>query len=216
MPCACLPESPWSYETPDASHGGSDPLRAGRLRSDRRPAPATLSLAAVGAAFGTSRGLGYLAGIVAGVFVVMLVTATGVTGLVLALPGAAPLVVALAAVYAIYLAYRIAMAPPVSNETDRSRSPSIAGGFLLALANPKAYAAMAALFSGFVLAPDRPEWDAVLKASILLVIMLVVDLAWLLAGSALSGVGRRSRVNRAINVAFAALLVASGAFALLL
>ena len=178
------------------------------------PGPATLSLAAVGAAFGARRGLGYLAGIVAGVFVVMMVTATGVTGLVLALPGAAPLVVALAAVYVIYLAYRIATAPPVSNETDRGRSPSIAGGFLLA--NPKAYAAMAALFSGFVLAPGRPEWDAVLKASILLVIMLVVDLAWLLAGSALSGVGRRPRVNRAINLAFAALLVASVAVALLL
>ena len=65
------------------------------------PGPATLSLAAVGAAFGARRGLGYLAGIVAGVFVVMMVTATGVTGLVLALPGAAPLVVALAAVYVI-------------------------------------------------------------------------------------------------------------------
>ena len=144
----------------------------------------------------------------------MMVTATGVTGLVLALPGAAPLVMALAAVYVIYLAYPHRHGAAGVEGDDRSRSPSIAGGFLLA--NPKAYAAMAALFSGFVLAPGRPEWDAVLKASILLVIMLVVDLAWLLAGSALSGVGRRSRVNRAINVAFAALLVASGAFALLL
>lgn len=157
-----------------------------------------------------------MAGIVAGVLVVMAVTATGVTGLVLALPGAAPAVAALAAVYVIYLAFRIATAPPLSNGTGRGRPPSIAGGFFLALANPKAYAVMAALFSGFALAPDRPESDVVLKAGLLLVIMITVDLAWLLAGAALARVCRRPRVNRAINLGFATLLVASVALALLL
>jgi threonine/homoserine/homoserine lactone efflux protein len=177
------------------------------------PGPATLSLAATGAAFGARRGLSYMAGIVAGVVVVMVVTATGVTGLILALPGAAPIVALVAAVYVVYLAYRIATAPPLTQDADRGRPPSLAGGFFLALANPKAYAAMAALFSGFVLVRDRPEWDAVLKALVLIVIMLVVDLAWLLVGAALTRAFRRPGVNRAINLAFAALLVASVAFA---
>ena len=53
------------------------------------PGPATLSLAATGAAFGAWRGLGYMAGIVAGVVVVMAIVASGLTGLMLALPGAA-------------------------------------------------------------------------------------------------------------------------------
>lgn len=180
------------------------------------PGPATLSLAAVGAAFGARRGLGYMAGIVAGVGLVMAITATGVAGLVLALPGAAPALATLAAAYVIYLACRIATAPPLSDGTGGGRPPSLADGFVLALANPKAYAAMAALFSGFMLARDRPEWDAVAKASILLAIMIAVDLAWLLAGSALAGLARQPRVGRAINLAFAALLVASVALALLL
>jgi threonine/homoserine/homoserine lactone efflux protein len=178
------------------------------------PGPATLSLAAAGAAFGARRGLAYLVGIVAGVLVVMAITATGVTGLVLALPGAAATLAGVVAAYVVYLAWRIATAPPLA-AAQGGRPPSLAGGFCLALANPKAYAAMAALFSGFVLVGGRPAWDAGLKALILLAIMLVVDLAWLLAGAALARAVRRPRVARAINVSFAALLVASVALALL-
>jgi threonine/homoserine/homoserine lactone efflux protein len=146
----------------------------------------------------------------------MAITATGVTGLVLALPGAAPALAALAAAYVVYLAWRIATAPPLAAAAGGGRPPSLAGGFGLALANPKAYAAMAALFSGFVLVAGRPAWDAALKALILLAIMLVVDLVWLLAGAALARAVRRQRVARAINLGFAGLLVASVAFALLL
>jgi len=181
------------------------------------PGPATLSLAATGAAFGARRGLVYLAGIVAGVVVVMALTATGVTGLVLTLPGAAPVVATLAAGYVVYLAWRIATAPPLAAAAAAAgaRAPSLAGGFFLALANPKAYAAMAALFSGFVLVRERPEADALLKALILLALMIVVDLVWLLAGAALARAFRDHRMSRAINLAFALLLIASVGFALL-
>jgi hypothetical protein len=55
------------------------------------------SLPLCGAAFGVSRGLGYMVGIVAGVAAMMVLVATGLTGLMLALPGAAPAVAALAA-----------------------------------------------------------------------------------------------------------------------
>lgn len=46
--------------------------------------------------------------------------------------------------------------------------------------------------------------------------MIAVDLAWLTAGSALTRCFREPSVNRAINVAFAVLLVASVGLALLL
>ncbi len=120
------------------------------------PGPATLSMAAMGAAFGARRGLGYMSGAIGGIAVVMGVTASCVTGLVLAISGAAPVITVLAAAYILYLAYRIATAPPLGEETGAGRAPSFLGGFFLNLANPKAYAAMAALFSGFVLLAD-PE-----------------------------------------------------------
>jgi threonine/homoserine/homoserine lactone efflux protein len=179
------------------------------------PGPATLSLAATGAAFGARRGLGYMIGIVAGVAVVMALVASGLTGLMLALPGAAPVLAALAAGYLVWLAWRIATAPPLGDQAT-ARPPSIVAGFLLALANPKAYAAMVALFSGFVLIREQPELDAALKALLLVAIMSAVNLAWLVAGSALTRCFREPTINRAINVAFAALLVASVGLALLL
>src|SRR2546430_6379182 len=72
------------------------------------PGPATLSLAATGAAFGARGGLGYMTGIIIGMVAVMGITATGVVGVLLALPGATPVVVTLAAGYFVYLAFRIA------------------------------------------------------------------------------------------------------------
>src|SRR5690242_7085246 len=87
------------------------------------PGPATLSLAATGAAFGARRGLGYMAGIIIGMVAVMGIVATGVMGLLLTLPGATPVVAAAAAAYFIYLAIRIATAPPLSEGTDGRRQP---------------------------------------------------------------------------------------------
>ena len=46
------------------------------------PGPATLSIAATGAAFGGRRGLSYMAGINVGMVGVLAITASGVTGVV--------------------------------------------------------------------------------------------------------------------------------------
>ena len=180
------------------------------------PGPATLSLAATGAAFGARRGLGYMAGIIIGMVVVMGIIATGVVGLLLTVPGATPMVTVAAAAYFAYLAFRIATAPPLSEETERGRQPSFGAGLFLSLINPKGYAAMAALFSGFVLVRERLALDAAAKVAVLVAIITAVNLAWLFAGAALTRFFREPRANRAINVTFAVLLVASVAAALLL
>ena len=179
------------------------------------PGPATVSLAATGAAFGPRRGVAYMTGIDAGMVVVMSLTAAGVTGLVLAIPGAAPVVAVLAALYFIHLAWRIASAPPLQ-DTAQGSEPSFMAGVLLSLINPKGYAAMAALFSGFALIRGRPELDAALKLGVLVVIVASVNAAWLFAGAALTRFFRESRTSRVINVTFALLLVASVAAAFLL
>jgi threonine/homoserine/homoserine lactone efflux protein len=177
------------------------------------PGPATLSLAATGAAFGR-RGLAYMAGINIGMVGVMAITASGVAGVLLAIPGAAPVVAGLAALYFVYLAWRIATAPPLSDDAGARRQPSFAAGLLLSMVNPKGYAAMAALFSGFVLVRARPGLDAALKLAVLLAIIVAVNAAWLSAGAALTRFFREPRSNRIINVTFAVLLLASVGVAL--
>jgi threonine/homoserine/homoserine lactone efflux protein len=178
------------------------------------PGPATLSLTATGAAFGARRGAAYLAGIVVGMVAVMAVVASGLVSLLLAVPGATPMVTVLAAAYFLYLAWRIARAPPLAVDTAQRRTPTFAGGLMLSLINPKGYAAMAALFSGFVLVQERLALDVAIKMAVLVLIITAVNVAWLLAGAGLTRFFREPRTNRAINVAFAVLLVASVALAL--
>ena len=173
------------------------------------PGPATLSLAATGAAFGARRGLGYMAGIIIGMVLVMGMVATGVMGLRLTLPGATPVVTVAAAAYFLDLAIRIATAPPLSAGTDQRRQPWFGSGLFLSLVNPKGYAAMAALFSGFVLIRDGLALDAAAKIVVLVAIITAVNFAWLFAGAAFTRFFHDPRTNRAINVTFAVLLVAS-------
>ena len=172
------------------------------------PGPATVSLAATGAAFGPRRGVAYMTGIDAGMVVVMSLTAAGVTGLVLAIPGAAPVVAVLAALYFIHLAWRIASAPPLQ-DTAQGSEPSFMAGVLLSLINPKGYAAMAALFSGFVLIKDRATLDVGLKIALATTVMVGVNIAWLLLGAAMTQWFREPGLNRIINIVFAIVLVAS-------
>jgi threonine/homoserine/homoserine lactone efflux protein len=179
------------------------------------PGPATLSLAATGAAFGAGRGVAYLAGIVVGMVAVMAVVAGGLVGLLMAIPGATPVVTALAAVYVLYLAWRIAMTPPLTADAGRRRAPTFVAGLLLSLANPKGYAAMAALYSGFVLVADRLDADIAAKMTVLTLIIAAVNVGWLLAGAGLTHFFREPRSNRLINVAFAVLLVVSVVLAFL-
>jgi len=178
------------------------------------PGPNTLSLAAAGAAFGVRRSLAYLFGLCVGMIAVMAIVASGVAGLLLAIPGATPVVVVLAAIYFVYLAWRIATAPPLSENAPDRKQPSFAGGVFLSLVNPKGYAAMAALFSGFTLLAGRLVLDAGVKTDVVTAIIVAVNIAWLCTGAVLTRYFRDPRSNRIINVIFAVLLLASLAMAI--
>ncbi len=178
------------------------------------PGPATLSLAATGAAFGARRGFAYMTGINLGMAGVMAVTATGVVGILLTLPGAVPIVTVLAGSYFLYLAFRIATAPPLTERDEQRKPPSFGAGVFLSLVNPKGYAAMAALFSGFVLMRERLVLDAAVKIAVLAIVITSVNLVWLFAGAGLTRAFRAPGPTRIVNVTFAILLIASVAVAL--
>jgi threonine/homoserine/homoserine lactone efflux protein len=178
------------------------------------PGPATLSLAAAGAAFGARRVSAYLAGIVVGMVGVMTVTACGLAGLLLAVPGATPVVTVAAAGYFVWLAWRIATAPPLAADDGERGPPGFLGGLGLSLVNPKGYAAMAALFSGFVLLRDQLALDAAVKIVLLTAVIVAVNVLWLQAGAMMTRFFRQPRTSRIVNVAFAVLLLASVVLAL--
>jgi threonine/homoserine/homoserine lactone efflux protein len=179
------------------------------------PGPNTLSVAAVGASFGRSRGFAYMLGLNVGMVGVIAIVATGVAAAVFAVPGLAPVVTALAVAYFLYLAYRIATAPPLATASASVRPPRWYEGAGLSLVNPKAYAAMAAVFSGHVLVADSPVADALVKTALLLPLICAVNLAWLLIGAAITRRLQDPAAARRINAVFAALLLISVALTLL-
>lgn len=173
------------------------------------PGPANLSLAALGGAYGARRSLPFQAGAVLGMLLIMALTGSGVAALLLALPGVRGAALVLGAGYLLWLAWRLASAPVGPAAVGRLRPPSLIGGCLMQLANPKAYGAMAALFSGYRLRPDAPAADLLWKAALLLGLILAVTTLWLHLGGLLRRLAARPRRQRAINVAFALLLLAS-------
>lgn len=180
------------------------------------PGPNTLSLAAVGAAFGRVRGLRYMMGLTLGVAAVIAIVGSGISGVLFALPGVAPVITVMAGIYFVYLAYRIATAPPLHSGGDPGSEPKWFEGAILSLVNPKAYAAMAAMYSGFTLVAADPLADALIKAALLMLTIIAVNISWLFIGAGLTRYLQNERMSRAINVTFAVLLIVSVLAAVLL
>ena len=178
------------------------------------PGPATLGLAAAGVAFGFRAARAFLVGSLCGAALTISLVGTGVVGALLAHPGVAPVIVGLAVAYMLYLAYRIAMAPPLGEQALKGRPPGFLAGFLLGITNPKGYAVFATLFSGFVVIPDDVTTDALLKGVALFGLLTAIDLSWLFAGAALRHLFHDPGVSRRINIGFAVLLLVSVALAI--
>ncbi|MBM3536634.1 MAG: LysE family translocator [Alphaproteobacteria bacterium] len=177
------------------------------------PGPANTVLAAAGAAFGLRRSLWLATGIITGVLTVMLLTATGLAGLVLALPGVAPVATVAGALYMLYLAWKIATAPPLTETNAEAQAPSLGSGYFVGAGNPKTFAAVAALHSGFALSPSDPMLEVALKLAALAPILVIVNVVWLLLGAALTRCFRDPRLNRIVNIDFAVALILSLAVA---
>ena len=177
------------------------------------PGPVTLGLAAAGAAFGFRAASRFLVGSLCGAALTITLVGSGTASALLAYPGVAPVLIGSAVAYMTYLAYRIATAPPLGKQALKGRTPGLVAGFLLGITNPKAYAAFAALFSGFVVMPDDPAADAYLKGLVLMALLTLIDASWLFAGDALRHLLHDPVLSRRMNITFAFLLLASVALA---
>ena len=178
------------------------------------PGPATMSVMASGAAFGLRRSFAYLVGTILGTSAVLVAVATGIVSMLISLPRLAPLILAASAAYILYLAFRIATAPPLSAQDQEANAPSFAGGFFLGIANPKAYVAIAAVFVGATFPVGSTVMEALIKVAVLGFMIVAIYVGWLLAGASLSRLMRDPVSSRVVNVLFSATLVATTVIAL--
>ncbi|WEX87905.1 LysE family transporter [Sinorhizobium garamanticum] len=174
------------------------------------PGPATLSLAGMGAAHGMRLSAHYAVGVNIGTIAVVLAIAAGVSAIVLELPGIKPALMVFAGAYMIYLAWHIATAPPVA--AQEQGAPSFVSGLVLAIANPKAYAAIGAVYAGSTTDADE---GAIWKVIALSVLAIAVNTTWLWFGAAIAAILHDPKKARVANLIFAFLLLASVALPLL-
>jgi threonine/homoserine/homoserine lactone efflux protein len=171
------------------------------------PGPSTISVTAVGAAYGFRRSLKYMCGLIFGTIGVLVAVAIGVVAILLSIPHGASALITISAVYILYLAWKIATAPPLASQQHQMAPPAFGGGFLLAIANPKAYLAIAAVFAGTSNFVDDPALDAAVKTAVLSVMIALIHVCWLLVGASLSRVLHDPTSSRIVNLLLAASLV---------
>ncbi|MER8463614.1 LysE family translocator [Mesorhizobium sp. M1396] len=177
------------------------------------PGPATISVTAVGAAFGLRHSLGYACGIILGTIAVLLVVATGVMAVLTSMPKLAPLLAVASAAYILYLAFKIATAPPLAARAAEASRPTLVAGFLLAVANPKAYVAIAAVFAGASSKQGVAEIGPWLGLTVLALMIVAIHAVWLVAGAAFARFLRQPATSRIVNLVFAGTLVLTTALA---
>lgn len=174
------------------------------------PGPATLALAANGAAYGMKRSVRFFAGITVGLIIAMALVSSGLYVFLHSFPLLSVGLAGVSILYILYLAFAIATAPPINDE-QAAISPGLGAGFVLGVANIKAYAAFAALLGSFTLGVT-PTWEIFTKASICLLVCVVFDFFWLLAGSKLRKLFIHPTWSRALNVSFAVLMIVAVAW----
>lgn len=173
------------------------------------PGPANLSLASLGVAFGFRRSLPYLGGILLGTFAVVLSVAFGISALILSQPFIVQAFKIAAVGYIVYLAWRIAIAPICVRSETSANTPSMLAGLGAAMANPKAFAALGAVYTGHGMFGDDVVFDAALKIAILSAVVVFFGTAWLAFGAVFSNLLSHPNLGRLVNLSFALLLVIS-------
>ncbi|MDR8728306.1 LysE family translocator [Burkholderia pseudomultivorans] len=169
------------------------------------PGPATVALAASGASFGLRRSLKFYFGIVVGLIPAIALVAGGVFVALRAVPVVSSVLFAVSVAYILYLAVKIASAPPLS-DPEEVASPGFLSGFILGITNVKAYAVFAALFGGFALGISD-QWDVLIKAAICMAVIVVFDFLWLATGSNLRHFFTNPVLSRIVNTGLAALML---------
>jgi threonine/homoserine/homoserine lactone efflux protein len=178
------------------------------------PGPATISIAAVGSAFGIARAIPYMIGLIIGTVGVLVIVALGLSAALLSLPAISPALTVASIAYLVYLAWKIATAPPLAALDGTRAPPSLWGGVVLGIANPKAYVAIAAVFATNRVAAD-PAVDGLAKTLFLAAMIIAIETAWLTAGSLFARLLTHPRAARIANVGLAATMLIASLLALL-
>jgi threonine/homoserine/homoserine lactone efflux protein len=170
------------------------------------PGPGIAALLAVGRVEGWGA-LRFYAGLQLGLAMAFGATALGLLTLLEAVPLVVKAMTLVSAGYLIYLAYQIATAPVGPTPPGAQARSSPMSGFVLGIANPKAYLAFASLLASQTLVEHDRQIDVMLKWSICVIVAIAVDLAWLFVGVRLRRAALRPPAERILNLTLGATIL---------
>ncbi|MFC3194936.1 LysE family translocator [Marinicella sediminis] len=146
------------------------------------PGPAPMAVAATGAVFGFFQGLRFVAGLIAGFALVLLLQAWGISWLFSAYPMSQVWMKWAGVVYITWLAWKIAMVRPVTEPGVAAAAPGFVDGFVLNVINPKAYAALLVIYVEFLLPYSTPAKAYIMTGLVCWLLVVLIDLLWLVFG----------------------------------
>lgn len=167
------------------------------------PGPGVLSAAGVGAGFGARAGLRYITGLCIGQALVFIAVAAGLSAFVLATPWLRLTLMSMSFCYLLYLAGRIAFAGSKIGFIQSENAPGLMAGLLLQPINPKAYAVLTALLTGFPLYFEGYWTEIAIKFVILNIIWIPIHVIWVYFGVSLKRINLSPTVQRGVNIAMA-------------
>ncbi len=179
------------------------------------PGPAIAALLAVGKQVGWPGGFRYYLGLQVGLATAAAISAAGLISVLDTSPAISRALSIIATFYLLYVAYAIASAPVGRVAEERPKSFSPVGGAILGLTNPKAYLAFASLFAAPVHMTHAPPLVVESKWMCCVLVMIVVDLAWLWFGIAIGQATWTNSTERRLNILMGIAVAASAVLALL-
>jgi threonine/homoserine/homoserine lactone efflux protein len=177
------------------------------LVSSITPGPNNLMLMASGTNFGVRRTMPHFWGVILGFTALILLVGLGLSRVFVAFPAAQTLLKALSALYMLYLAWKIATAPPPGEGQTRGEPMTFMQALMFQWVNPKGWSMALTAVSAYVV--GYSIWGYVFVALVLGLTSMVMSGLWMLAGARLRRFLADPRALRAFNIVMALLLVAS-------
>lgn len=178
------------------------------------PGSVPLALAAAGRRVGWRGTLPFFLGVEVGLGIGAALTAAGIMTALIAVPSIKLGLMIVAVAYLLYLAWRTAFAP-IGRLAAGDFALNPLSGVIVGIANPKGFAAFAAIMAGFTIVPDMALWDGVVKWAGVMAVVIAVDIVWIAIGILIGSVDLSPRHERMINIGFGIAIVATAIFAFL-
>lgn len=163
------------------------------------PGPGVLSLAGVGAAFGSRSAQRYFIGLFIGTNLVALSVVAGITAFFTQFPLIKYALLYCSLAYLLYLAVRITFAGTNLNFIKKAEAPGIVNGIALQLINPKAYVVNTALFAGFPMGHLGVSQQIIWKFMAINAVWIPIHILWLILGVSIKNLQLTDIWQRRIN-----------------